>query len=55
MKIVSSFGDKIMEDKRLVTPPEKIWVEKLLCESEKAYHIWGKVIDSEEECLAVEK
>lgn len=47
VRIVSSFGDKIMDDKRLVSPPEKIWVEKLLCESEKAYHIWGKVIDSE--------
>lgn len=47
IKIVSSFADKIMEEKRLVTPPEKIWCEKLLCESDKAYHLWGRVVESE--------
>jgi len=46
--IVSTFGDKIMEDRLLPKPPEKIWCEKLLCESDKAYHIWGKVLDSEQ-------
>jgi hypothetical protein len=45
--IVASFGEKIMEDRLLTKPPEKIWCEKLLCESEKAYHIWGKILDSE--------
>lgn len=29
-------------------PIEKIWCEKLLCESDKAFHIWGKFFDSEQ-------
>jgi hypothetical protein len=28
--------------------PEKIWVEKLLAEKEKAFHIWGKIKETEE-------
>ena len=48
VKLFSSFADKIMEDRLLPQPPEEIWVEKLLCESDKAYHIWGKVIDSDQ-------
>lgn len=47
INIVSSFGEKIMEERLLTKPPEKIWCEKLLCETDKAYHIWGKIIDSE--------
>jgi SWI/SNF-related matrix-associated actin-dependent regulator 1 of chromatin subfamily A len=47
INIVSTFGEKIMEDKLLTKPPEKVWCEKLLCESDKAYHIWGKILDSE--------
>ena len=47
INIVSTFGEKIMEDKLLPKAPEKIWCEKLLCESDKAYHIWGKILDSE--------
>ena len=46
--IVSTFGEKIMDEKLLTTPVEKIWCEKLLCESDKAYHIWGKMIESEQ-------
>ena len=45
--IVGSFADKIMEDKLLPKPPEKIWVEKLLCETDKAYHMWGKITENE--------
>ena len=48
ISIVSTFGEKIQEEKLLPVPPEKIWCEKLLCESDKAYHIWGKVLDSEQ-------
>lgn len=47
INIVEGFGEKIMESKHLTKPPEKIWCEKLLCESEMAYHIWGKVSDTE--------
>lgn len=45
INIVNSFGEKIMEERLLTTPPNKIWCEKLLCESDKAYHIWGKVLE----------
>lgn len=45
--IVSTFGDKLMEEKLLTTPPDKIWCEKLLCESDKAFHIWGKISESD--------
>jgi len=48
ISIVSTFGEKIQEEKLLPIPPEKIWCEKLLCESDKAYHIWGKILDSEQ-------
>ncbi len=47
INIVLSFGEKLQEEKRLVKPVEKVWCEKLLCETEKAYHIWGKFFDSE--------
>jgi hypothetical protein len=47
LNIVLSFGEKLMEDKLLPKPPEKIWCEKLLCETDKAYHLWGKILDSE--------
>jgi SNF2 family DNA or RNA helicase len=46
--IGSGFGKKLMEEKELDEIPEKIWCEKLLCESDKAYNLWGKVIDKEE-------
>jgi SWI/SNF-related matrix-associated actin-dependent regulator 1 of chromatin subfamily A len=48
INLVSTFGEKIMEERLLPVPPEKIWCEKLLCESDKAYHIWGKVLDSDQ-------
>jgi SNF2 family DNA or RNA helicase len=48
INIVQSFGDKLMESKLLPKPPEKIWCEKLLCESDKAFHIWGKILDTEQ-------
>jgi SNF2 family DNA or RNA helicase len=47
INVASNFGEKLMEDKHLPKVPEKIWCEKLLCESDKAYHIWGRVTDSE--------
>ena len=47
VEIVSAFGESLMEKRRLTTPPQKIWVEKLLTETEKAYHIWGKIIDAD--------
>lgn len=47
INLVISFGERLMEEKLLVKPVEKIWCEKLLCETDKAYHIWGKIIDSD--------
>ncbi len=48
INIVSTFGEKIMEERLLPKPPEKIWCEKLLCDSDKAYQIWGKVLDNDQ-------
>lgn len=48
VKIFSSFADKIREDRLLPKVPEEIWVEKLLCDSDKAYHIWGKILDTDQ-------
>lgn len=45
--ILDSFADKLMEDRLLVKPPEKIWCEKLLCETDKAFHIWGRLFETE--------
>jgi len=47
INLVISFGEKLQEEKLLPKPIEKIWCEKLLCESDKAYHIWGKFFDGE--------
>lgn len=46
VEIVESFGETLAKQKGLTTTPRKIWVEKLLCETEKAYHIWGKITDA---------
>jgi len=47
INIVSTFGEKLADDKLLPSIPENIWCEKLLCESDKAYHIWGKLFEKE--------
>lgn len=36
------FAKKIANDNGMIDIPEQIWVEKLLVEKEKSYHIWGK-------------
>lgn len=41
--ITKHFGDKLQEERLLMVPVEKLWVEKLLCESDKAYHVWGNI------------
>ena len=48
INIVSTFGEKLADDKLLPSIPENIWCEKLLCESDKAYHIWGKLFEKEQ-------
>jgi SWI/SNF-related matrix-associated actin-dependent regulator 1 of chromatin subfamily A len=41
------FAKKIADEKLYTTIPEQVWVEKLLAEKEKSYHIWGKIFDNE--------
>jgi len=42
------FAQKLADDKLYTEVPTKVWVEKLLAEKEKAFHIWGKVWDNEQ-------
>lgn len=41
------FAKKISQEKLYIKIPENVWVEKLLAETEKAYHIWGKLFEEE--------
>ena len=41
------FAKKFSEERYLLTIPEKIYVEKLLVEKEKSYHIWGKFSEND--------
>ena len=41
------FARKFADEKLFREVPDKIYVEKLLIEKEKSYHIWGKFFDSE--------
>jgi hypothetical protein len=42
------FAQKLADDNLYTNIPEKVWVEKLLAEKDKAYHIWGKIFENEE-------
>jgi SWI/SNF-related matrix-associated actin-dependent regulator 1 of chromatin subfamily A len=42
------FAQKLADDRLMTEIPEKIWVEKLLADKEKAFHIWGKITESQE-------
>ena len=44
----SYFGTKMMEEKLLPKAPEKVYVEKILVEKDKSFHIWGKMFESEQ-------
>ena len=41
------FAKKFAEERYLMEIPEKIYIEKLLVEKEKSYHIWGKFFDKD--------
>jgi SWI/SNF-related matrix-associated actin-dependent regulator 1 of chromatin subfamily A len=41
------FANKISDEKLYTKVPDQVWVEKLLVEKEKAYHIWGKFFSGE--------
>jgi SNF2 family DNA or RNA helicase len=42
------FAQKIADEKLYTKVPEQIWIEKLLVEKDKSYHIWGKIFENEE-------
>jgi SNF2 family DNA or RNA helicase len=42
------FAQKFADDKLYHKVPEKVYVEKILSEKEKAYHIWRKMFETEE-------
>jgi len=42
------FAQKLADDKLMTEIPEKVWVEKLLADKEKAFHIWGKITENEQ-------
>ena len=41
------FANMIADDKLLTSVPKKIWIEKLLAEKEKSYHILGRFFDND--------
>jgi hypothetical protein len=45
IKIEAYFGERLQEERNLPNVPETIWCEKLLAESDKAFHIMGRVVD----------
>jgi SNF2 family DNA or RNA helicase len=47
VELDSYFSEKIANEKLYTEPPKKVWVEKLLIEKDKSYHIWGKFFESE--------
>ena len=42
------FAKKFAEERYLLETPEKIYIEKLLVEKEKSYHIWGKFFEKDQ-------
>jgi SWI/SNF-related matrix-associated actin-dependent regulator 1 of chromatin subfamily A len=47
VKLDSYFAKKLKEDKMYTKEPTEIYVEKLLVEKDKSYHIWGKIWSGE--------
>jgi len=41
------FAKKFAEERYLFETPEKIYIEKLLVEKDKSYHIWGKFFEKD--------
>jgi SWI/SNF-related matrix-associated actin-dependent regulator 1 of chromatin subfamily A len=41
------FAKKIADEKLYSDIPTEVWIEKLLVEKEKSYHIWGKMFSGE--------
>ena len=45
--IAQTFAEKLSQDRGMSETPYRIWAEKLLCETDKAFHIWGKVVEGD--------
>ena len=41
------FAKKFAEERYLLETPEKIYIEKLLVEKDKSYHVWGKFFEKD--------
>ena len=48
VEIDSYFSQKLVEDNPFIKEPDKIYVEQILIEKDKSYHIWGKILESQE-------
>lgn len=48
LEISSSFGEKLGASRGQIKPITKIWCEKLLCESDMAFHIYGKELETDQ-------
>jgi SWI/SNF-related matrix-associated actin-dependent regulator 1 of chromatin subfamily A len=42
------FAKKFTEERYLLETPEKVYIEKLLVEKDKSYHIWGKFFEKDD-------
>jgi len=47
VEIDSYFSQKLVADNPFIKEPDKIYVEKILIEKDKSYHIWGKIFSGE--------
>lgn len=47
VELDSYFAKKFAEERYLLETPEQIYIEKLLVEKEKSYHIWGKFFEKD--------
>lgn len=47
VELDSYFSKKFAEERYLLQVPEQIFIEKLLVEKEKSYHIWGKFFEND--------
>jgi len=48
IKLLKLFAEKLKEEQNLIQAPLTLWCEKMLCESDKAYHIYGKFNEEKE-------
>ena len=46
-RAIEAYQMKLADDRLMTEIPEKVWVEKLLADKEKAFHIWGKITESQ--------